>query len=233
MNQGKSSLAIQADGQRRIVPRKAPIWGVCIHTTGSGVPSKAAKLGKDPVDVAVGIYLSGPRPFGPAYVIGWEGEIVQVADELSRTEHVGGLDRDEYLSGTWVKQCHPAAVELWRRRWPQYESPQHLFPSRYPNTDLVGCELIPVLGGKPKPAGPGLRFTEKQHQAIADLCRDIAKRHSLPAGWANTSRLVGHEDVGLLDRHDKGGGWDPGALRERPYFDFEWVRRTITRAECQ
>jgi hypothetical protein len=37
--------------------------------------------------------------------------------------------------------------------------------------------------------------------------------------------LVGHEDVGLLDRMDKNGGWDPGALRAAPYFDMARVRR--------
>ena len=44
---------------------------------------------------------------------------------------------------------------------------------------------------------------------------------------ANAQRLLGHEDLTPISRHDKKGGWDPGGLREVPYFDWEHVYRTI------
>ncbi len=59
------------------------------------------------------------------------------------------------------------------------------------------------------------------------LCADIGKRHGFPDGWQHTSRLVGHEDVDILERMDSHGGWDPGYLRAQPYFDFRYVRNRI------
>jgi N-acetyl-anhydromuramyl-L-alanine amidase AmpD len=74
---------------------------------------------------------------------------------------------------------------------------------------------------------PGLLFTEAQHRALVALGRDLAARHGWPAGWGRTPRLVGHEDVQLLERQDAGGGWDPGALRAKPYIDFEFIRARV------
>lgn len=74
---------------------------------------------------------------------------------------------------------------------------------------------------------PGLRFTTAQHNAVAALGKDLAARHGWPADWHKTGRLVGHEDVDPLNRSDKIGGWDPGWLRSRPYFDFAYVRQLI------
>jgi N-acetyl-anhydromuramyl-L-alanine amidase AmpD len=128
-----------------------------------------------------------------------------------------------------VSKCSPATVAAWRRQWPGYQSPQHLYPSRTANADYVGIELIPIgagLGGQPM--APGLRFTRAQHEAVVALGRWLASRHAWPVGWALSPRLVGHEDVQPIQRQDRGGGWDPGSLRERPYFDFEFVRAALS-----
>ena len=77
----------------------------------------------------------------------------------------------------------------------------------------------------------GLRFTRAQHETIARLAWDIAQRHEWPRteSWWRSTRLLGHEDITPLSRCDKNGGWDPGALREKPYFDWNFIYDYIER----
>lgn len=231
MIDGYSPIAIQVEHRTDAIRTRVP-WGLCLHTTGRGVPTAAKKRGKTPIEVALRIYKNSQNggngyPWGgPAYVIDYDGTIYQLAPDDVRTQHVGAARRT-YLSGAWLKKASPKAVELWRARWQGYASPQHLFPDKYPNTSYVGCELIPCGSGFGTPWRPGLTFTEAQHTATIRLGSDLAERHGWPAGWAATSRLVGHEDVGLVDRCDRGGGWDPGALRDAPRFDFVSVRAQL------
>ena len=63
------------------------------------------------------------------------------------------------------------------------------------------------------------------------LAIDCAARHGWPKGWHRTSRLLSHEDVQPIRRHDRGGGWDIGWLRAAPYFDLEFVRALIDKSE--
>lgn len=209
-------------------------WGLCVHTTGSGVPTKAAKKGKRPIDVALDIYRKSQsgwlHPYkwgGPTYVLDYDGALYQLAPDEVMTAHCGGPHREKYLSGVWVKGVSLETYAHWVDSWrPRYESPQHLFPSKSPNTDYVGVEMIPVLDA-PIAMAPGLRFTRAQHDGVISLGKYLAARHGWPLGWANSSRLVGHEDVQPLERQDKGGGWDPGWLRAKPYFDFGYVRSAL------
>jgi hypothetical protein len=210
-------------------------WGLCVHTTGSGVPTKAAKSGRKPIDVALEIYLKSQRgelhPYrwgGPTYVLDHDGTIYQIAPDEVMTAHCGGPHRAAYLDGSWATVSGMAeTVKHWRDVWPAYKSPQHLYPTRSPNECYIGLEMIPLLPGQGEPMAQGLRFTKAQHDAVIRLARDLAKRHAWPAPWARTSRLVGHEDVQPLERHDRFGGWDPGWLRGQPYFDFNYVRDSI------
>jgi hypothetical protein len=209
-------------------------WGFLIHTTGRGVPSKAAKTGRRPIDVALEIYAKSQsgklHPYqwgGPTYVLDHSGELYQLAPDNVVTYHAGGPDREDYLDGDWIKRTTPAALAAWRKAWPRHKSPQNLYPSRSANTDYVGIECIPCGAGFGTPMRPGLLFTAAQHDALVDLGYDMAERHDWPRGWERTPRLVGHEDVQLLERQDAGGGWDPGWLRARPYIDFEFIRRNI------
>jgi hypothetical protein len=229
-----SSLAKQVPGCRspKLDGNVRIPWGFLLHTTGRGVPEKAAKTKKKSIDIAIAIYIdsqngsNGYKWGGPTYVMAHDGTIHQIAPDNIRTEHCGGPHRQEYLSGTWINKCSPAAVARWNAHWgPRYKSPQELFPSKSPNTDYIGCEMIPIgsgIGGEPM--RKGLLFTKAQHDAAIALAKDVGERHGFPGGWAHTPRFVGHEDVQLLDRQDKGGGWDPGFLRMKPYFDFDYVR---------
>lgn len=76
---------------------------------------------------------------------------------------------------------------------------------------------------------PGLRFTQAQHDTVAELAVDVARRNAWPADeeWWRTPRLLGHEDLTPIARCDRNGGWDPGALRDEPYFDWEYVYERI------
>ena len=242
---GLSPIANLVPGRRLDKIVKRVPWGVCLHTTGGGVVAKAKKTGKTPIRVALDVYLASQAgangyPWGgPGYVIAHDGGIWQLAEDTTRTQHVGsfveGHDRRaEYLSGEWLKMCSAEAVAQWKAAWGKLaKSPQHLFPSRAPNTDLVGIEMIPVGEGFGKPMAKGLKFTKAQHDAAVRLCMDIARRNAFPMGWWKQGddgmcRLVGHESVGLIDRHDSGGGWDPGALRSAPYFDMNWIKEQVT-----
>jgi N-acetyl-anhydromuramyl-L-alanine amidase AmpD len=227
----RSPLARQHLPHRAIPKRRSAPWGVCLHTTGSGLPRKAKRLGRDELEVAVEYYVGTARG-GPAYVVGGDGQVVQVADEDEHTFHVGsygpaGEDRrGQYLSGEWRRLAPPRAVELWEARWPGKRCPQELFPSVHPNADYIGVEIIPRLSAQ----GDGLRFSDAQHGAVGRLLADIGRRHAWLDGWWRTPRLVGHEDVGLLDRSDAGGGWDPGALRQRPYISMPRIIQALSEA---
>lgn len=87
------------------------------------------------------------------------------------------------------------------------------------------------VNGKKKisapPMRPGLKFTLEQHDTIAFLACDIARRLEWPEYWWETPRLLGHEDVTPISRHDKRGGWDPGGLRTAPYFDWDYIYESI------
>ena len=233
-----SPLATQAPRRTDRVTRRAP-WGFLVHTTGGGIPAKAAKTGLSPVEVALAWYrqsqgmdghdgANGYPWGGPGYVIGHDGDIHQIAADDVLTNHCGGPHRASYLDGSWTSKVSPATVEHWRAQWPGVASPAHLFPSRTPNADYIGAELIPCGAGLGEPMAPGLRFTREQHVAVVALAQDLAQRHGWPAGWARGPRLLGHEDVQPIERHDTLGGWDPGWLRGSPYFDFRYVRAALT-----
>ena len=231
-----SSLAKRVSGVRdpnRDGVTRTP-WGLAIHTTGGGVTDKARREGRRPIDVAIAEYIksqngSNRYPWGgPTYVMDHDGTLYQIAPDSILTHHSGGPHAADYRSGTWINQVSAATVQQWRKQWPNNQHPYTLFPGGSPNYGLVGLEMIPIgdgFGGKSM--RPGLRFTTAQHNAVVALARDLAVRHRWPVGWNHTSRLLGHEDVDPIERHDAGGGWDPGWLRAAPYFDFGYVRQRV------
>lgn len=217
-------------------------FGFLLHTTGGGITPKAMREHKTPLDVAIEVYRAsqnGSNGYtwgGPSYVIDHAGGIYQLAPDDVMTAHCGSRSekfphgtRELYLSGEWTKHASDQAVAEWRAKWtPPFVHCYSLFPSRDPNIDYVGCEMIPIgdgFGGEPM--APGLRFTKAQHDAAIALGRDLGARHGWPTGWSSSSRLLGHEDVDLLNRCDATGGWDPGFLRPAPYFDFGYVREQL------
>lgn len=232
----RSPIAVQeTDGVRdpKLAADRGDPWGLLAHTTGRGVVAQAKAEHRDPLEVAIEIYCesqNGSNGYlwgGPHYVIAHSGSIHQIAPDNALTAHAGSGNRPAYLSGHWEAKCSGATLAAWRKQWPGRRHPYALFPSRSPNHDYVGVEMIPCGAGFGEPMRPGLLFTKEQHDALAMLGHEMGQRYQWPAGWAKTSRFVGHEDVDILERMDSHGGWDPGWLRAEPYFDFQYVRDAI------
>lgn len=221
-----SPLATPATPAMRgdLPPRRQEVpFGVCVHSTGRGVPGKARKLRVDPMRVALDVYLS---PVGdcPHYVIDYDGKIAQVADERLRARHAGvpADERAAYLDGSWVGRVAAVPLERWRRRWPGFKSPQHLYPTTSPNEAYLGIECIPLL--EPRSDDDPDLFTDSQYRALGALIADVETRWGISCSGP---RLVGHEDVEPLTRWTSRAGWDPGSLSARPAFRWDRLGRVV------
>lgn len=223
MRSGRSTLARQVRVLRSGELRAPAVFGLVVHTTGSGIVDQARARGVDPLEYAVEYYLR-PDAFFPHYVCGWDGSLVQVADEQVKAQHVGFKERARYLEIDWETDLPRELADRWRAAWPAFPSPAHLFPGPSPNAVYCGVELLPLAVGDPAAAFLGARYTLAQHQAVVLLARDLAERHGWPTNWWAGPRLLGHEDVNPIARSAAGAGWDPGALRSRPWFSWRWVR---------
>lgn len=227
------SIAATAFGKALFVraARAAPLWGVTLHTTGSGILDKSPKkTSAETLQKAVEYYANTG---GPHYVIGWDGTAVAiVADENMRGAHAGiqSADQTKYTQGTWRRYMSPAGAALWQKLWPGKSSPIDLIPNRnlnYVNDYWIGIEMIPITyDGKSyfaKPAFGGARFTKAQHEKAKALSDDIAKRHHFPGGWKGTPRLLGHSDLNPIERDSPNFPlWDPGYASGA--FDMGYVR---------
>lgn len=250
---GESVYAVRAATMynHKLRPKK---WrdkehGLCIHTTGSVLPARAYKYGLYPTILAVDHYLG---THGPPYVCGWRGfeggDLIQLANESVRSNGIGtsekwkngkrvqkgqrNSERGEY-KGSWEKDLPASLVKRLKAKHPGMKSPLRLLPAA-PNTCMIQMELIPCIfwvGNKKivgaKPMRPGLKFTEAQHDTVAFLAVDLSERKEWPDKWWETSRLGSHSEFTPISRHNSGGGWDPGALRAKPFFDWNYVKEII------
>lgn len=229
---GLSPLAtVSVPVLRDIRDRTAPVYGVAVHCTGSGIVEEALKAHCDPFELACERYANAQRqPYFAHHIIGYDGRIAQVADEHEDAQHVGfpAADRAAFLDGSWSARLGPGYVTRWRARWPGVKSPAHLFPGSSTNNVLVGMELLVWVPGCPgeRPAG-SLRYTPAQHESAGLLAADIADRWDFPVGWQRTGRLAAHEDLNPLARVKDGQGWDPGVLRDSPWFDWRTMLEAI------
>lgn len=222
--------------------KRASPFGLVVHSTGSGAPTKAAAEGLPVTDWAVRHYK---RKGGTHYVIGWggvdAGELVQVASDRAIAWGVSmRKQRASVRAGRFERDLSPTTVHHWRQRWPDHSDPMALLPpgARSVNSHYVHVECPPCVYYSNKiryvPATPmrkGLRFTAAQHDAVAALAVDLARRHGWDkdAQWWRTTRLLGHEDVSPMTRSTSAGGWDPGALRDQPRFDWAYVYAEVER----
>lgn len=214
--------------RRRRLKTMKPPWGLCVHTTGRGIVKKANTKRTRAIDEAVAYYA---KMLGPHYAIGYGGALYQLQADDRHGAHVGisAKERRQYLNSKWLnwRMATEDNVKRWYERWPEIKSPQHLYPTRSPNACYVSVELVPLLTSHPFVQDTGLWYTPKQHAMVACLAADLARRHKWPAYWWETPRLVGHEDLDALERWDSHGGWDPGALRDRPRFDWDRVIKIL------
>jgi hypothetical protein len=202
------------------------VYGLSVHTTGSGDWLKnALNAGVDPLQKVVNMYLI-PGRFCPGYVLGYDGTLIQIAKDSSVTFHSGNDDtvgtweskKTAYKNGTWKNKVSLPTYNLWVQRWGLDKNPTSLYPSTNVNYDYIGVEMVPIMNGSAEPAFPGSLFTIQQHRMVGLLYLDLASRHGFNA--TEKTRLVGHEDVNPIDRFDSDGGWDPGFIRYSRYFDW-------------
>ncbi len=244
----RSRLAVQAarqwEGDDRPRAWRDHEYGLVLHTTGGGLPSKALARGLYPTALGTEVYR---RSHGCHYLLGWrglEGDLLQLADDREQAAGVGispGAPNQwasvEKGPGAWEHDLPDELGAAWRARWPGWANPLDLLPgTRSANAPYLHLEVIPCVfnhNGKlhqaAEPMRKGLRFTWAQHDAIAALARDVADRKQWPLDlpWWRTPRLVGHEDLTPISRHDRHGGWDPGALRSEPYIDLPYIYERI------
>lgn len=228
MTPGLSPLAKLISTPRNITDRASAIpWGICVHTTGGGVPELALKKKISSIDTAVGIYTKPDNPPDdfppfPHYVIDEKGGIVQIANERERARHVRITEEERvaYKTDAWRAHVSPFGLSRWDAKWGPHSkrNPLQLFPSRSPNEDYLGVELIPRM----HPLANGSLFNAEQYDVLASLIEDIESRYGL---FFEAGRVVGHEDLSPLTRWDKNGGWDPGQLRKSPTFRWRELQR--------
>ncbi|HTE25246.1 DUF2272 domain-containing protein [Flavitalea sp.] len=245
---GLSPFSIQAKKQwkragneYRPAGWQGKVYGLVVHTSGGSLPGKAVKGGIYPTIYAINFYSQSS---GCHYINGWKGieggDLAQVANERKEAWGVGMGDQKKSVDNNRFEKDLPAIVStLWKKRWPSFQNPMKLLPgTQTANSCYIHVECLPVVyivDGKyvtdknHPPMRPGLRFTKEQHNTVAVLAYDIAIRNGWPMDqpWWKTPRLLGHEDLAPINRYDKNGGWDPGGLREAPFFDWDYVYARI------
>ncbi len=241
MKGGFSDYAQRVADLKRDRRRVGNVFGLCVHTSGSGVLRRAKKNGKDPDDIALDYYDSAT--YSTHFVAGHKG-LYQITDVGEHVKHIGytkGVDgrlsgaqrRRWYHSGKWAESM-PEFAKRWRRAWPGKASPSSLHPSKYPNADYVAIELIPAGEGFGRPMGGSLRYSLAQHIAVALVALELAEAYNWPDEFEDSGRLASHEDLGPHGRVGPAGnprdgeGWDPGRHREHPWISWptikEWIR---------
>lgn len=236
---GYSRVAILSkkawDGKNRPRGWRGEVYGLAVHTTGRGMPEKAAKAGKSPLERAENYYS---RSHGCNYLCGYAGiaggDLIQMSHENKQANGIGTLDqRKSILSGDWEGDLPSQLVLRLKMRWPGYANPLDLLPgTKTCNPAYLHLECLPLIPAFEnefiKPAFEGSMFTMAQYESIAELACDIAERNNWPDEWWRTPRLLGHEDLSPLTRHNKkGGAWDPGYLRKPMQFDWSVVIEII------
>jgi hypothetical protein len=209
-----SSLAVRTRPLKPGRARTLPVFGVCVHTTGSGPAAKSRQRGRPAIEVALDVYYGQPED--PHYVIDYNGTIHAVVPENRVAWHAGWGGAGK---GRWASWTAPAWWSGVWRRW-KAATPADLLPpgARDPNQVYIGVELL----GNEQATG----FTPAQYDALARLVVDVTRRHGITIPAAPSPRLLGHEDVEPIRRSNRFGGWDPGAHRTKPVFSWAglWSR---------
>jgi hypothetical protein len=215
--------------------RRLPVYGIVVHTTGSGPAIRALANVKQKrgcqtaLDCGLKYYYGGGGGF-PHYVIDFEGLVHCTCPENYTAWHAAWTKE---TSGRhfWKAWSPP---EWWARVWGKDKTPLDLIPADAgsPNSRHLGIEIL----GR---ADSG-KDSDAQYQSLARLIVDIDRRHGLGIDRAPSTKLLGHEDVNPLTgeggRANAHGGWDPGAHRvagATPRFSWERLWSLVEQARQQ
>ena len=183
------------------------VYGLVVHTTGGSLPAKALEQNTSPLVFAQRYYT---QTMGCHYINGWgglqNGELIQVAGEVVQANGVGVSNRknphlDQRRSiqlGRFEADLPKILVQLWRLRWAGKANSLSLLPgTTTANSCYVHVECIPCVNTDGRnlmelvrPLREGLRFTQAQHEAVAHLAVDVARRNGWPLDqmWWRTPR---------------------------------------------
>ncbi len=209
---------------------RATISGIVIHTTGGGVirrwkRQKARFREHSPFDTAVRIYTRIMKASGH-YVVGQEGQIVQLVPEHLAAWHVGSRKVNHYRRN-WMRPKY----QWWAEKWSGYDSPLELADGKLwqpyhedapvhwrtrwrarhgsCNSNTIGIEVVPP-NHDPRSAWSDACWT-----SLTRLILDIGYRTALPI---ERQRIVSHSDVHPIARTTRTGHpWDPWTKQ----FSFE------------
>lgn len=208
--------------RKKLFAPRATVSAVVIHTTGSGVTRRWKRQGarfkeNTPFDTAVRIYTRLMKA-GGHYVVGQDGQVVQLVPEHLAAWHVGGRKARLYR-GRWMRDKY----KWWADRWRGYDSPLQLANGdiwkKYPedasvswrarwlsrhgscNANTIGIEVVPPSHSSRS------AWSDACWTSVISLTQDICYRNALPL---ERQRIVSHSDVHPIARTtNKGLPWDP------------------------
>jgi len=233
-----SPIAMPAKKMRDVLDQKLPARRIVCHITGTLTYINAAKKGIPPLDHLEDYFDDADRPFAHYSVDPW-GRIRCHAPENERPWSQG-------WSGLGGRRKLLANIQDGLRKVPQWWVDEHcygetaylrherafvqLFSEGTPNDRSISIEFIQwqkmhVVKKILVPDGAlNYKLTVAQYLAGNMLMHDIALRHGIewPSDLSErTYFFLGHEDCDPWGRGTAAGGWDPGALRDAPRFDWE------------
>jgi len=219
-----SGDAVRIERTGRDLPaRTKPVRAVVIHTTGSGIVSKALKKNIDPLDYAAA-YYARKTSYASHYLVGYDGTIVGTVPENLVAYHAGVSKgrRSIYQQGRdrWPRHVKKGKELVdtgkaqgrygdWLERWPDLDSPLDLLPGRSVNGLTIGVDFLAPL--------PGEKHPQTQVMWVRALVMDIVQRYKLGAVAGSMIEeidiprtvVLRHADVDPLARSTSRGGWDP------------------------
>lgn len=214
--------ARKSDGTVHVFSRHlGPWWGMLLHTTGSGILTLADARGWTPDEAAIWTY-SQEWMNCSHYLNLQSGTLILITSEQRIAPHCG-VKPWQYRAmknGSWEELVPPTMLTEWRKAWPNVKAPTSLYPYvGSANADVIGVENVPQPDGT---------FTDEQYATLRALIAERDKFYNMDIA-RHRNRLLGHEDVNPFytkdnGRADKKGGWDPGARRPVPKFDWSRVR---------
>ena len=216
--------------RKKLFAPRATVSGIVVHTTGSGVIRRWKKQGarfneRSPFDTAVRVYTRLMKA-GGHYVVGQNGEVVQLVPEHLAAWHVGSRRAARYKR-RWMQPKY----NWWAERWDGLNSPLELaggdlwrpydkdakvgwrakWLSRHGscNANTIGIEVVPPT------ESPRSSWSDACWQTLTVLMEDICYRNSIPV---ERERIVSHSDAHPISRTTRSGQpWDPWESQ----FSFE------------
>lgn len=197
--------------QKRLPPRKKPVRGVIVHTTGAGPWVRWFKNRtrfRSPYDAARHIYHSISPYCGHYLVCGETGNITQLVPTNVVAWHVGSKRSWRYRLPGWAKN---KGFGWWftrfARKGPRGLMDGSLWGEGSANAISVGIEVAP-----PK-AGPRAEWSDECWQSISLLVDRLTSVYQFPR---DRFHVVTHSDAHPLARSRKDGSpWDPSPRQWR------------------